>query len=95
MDKRTNRIAAFIESLPMDKSVNGTQSVLLCAETAFGEGINEGNCYNSFKEQCKGATNTGTCKNMNGTCGDSSNGNSCQTFDKINTNYNILTCKNR
>lgn len=76
MDQKTNRIAKFIESLPMDTEVGECQSTILTTNMDFMGG-NGGNCINEFYDKCCDATNGGDCKNYNGACPKSKNNGNC------------------
>lgn len=79
MDKRTSKIAAFIESLPMDVSVGNCESTLLATNMEFiGAGKeNGGDCVNEDKDLCFDAKNKGACVNLREYCDKASNGKGC------------------
>lgn len=77
MNKQLSRIATFIESLPMESSVEGgIQTAVFSTELETVAGNNGGDCTNSSKDSCYNVTNKGDCTNY-GVCGDSLNGGSC------------------
>lgn len=77
MNQKTNKIAAFIESLPMDVSVGNCESTLLSTKMEFVGGDNGGNCVNEQYDQCNKAKNGGDCQNYNSACAKSTNRGSC------------------
>lgn len=74
--EKTNRIAAFIEGLPMTGDAEDCQATLLSTNMEFMGG-NGGNCINDLYEKCKKATNGGNCINYNSACPNSKNKGSC------------------
>ena len=96
MNKRNQRIEAFINSLETVES-DGCQSILLTTDMgAVGGGNNGGHCVNSVPENCN-VTNGGNCENYNGICRKSTNKGSCKNYDAgvqpgIETNSATLTC---
>lgn len=87
MEQKTNRIAKFIESLPMDTEVGECQSTILTTNMDFMGG-NGGNCINELYEQCHDATNGGNCQNYNSACPKSKNKGNCisTTFSRPDPN---------
>lgn len=80
MNDRINRIAAFIESLPITPDENGNQSIVMTTDLgAVGEGKNEGDCINADRQQCTKSTNGGNCENTANYCKDSKNGGNCKS----------------
>lgn len=77
MNKKSNRIAAFIESLPMESSIGDCQSTLLSTNMEFIGGDNGSNCINELYDQCNKADNKGNCQNYNSACAKSTNRGSC------------------
>ncbi|MDE5887033.1 MAG: hypothetical protein K2H46_05515 [Muribaculaceae bacterium] len=76
MENKLTRIAAFIESLPVDNNIGDCESALLSTNMTFMGG-NGGNCINDMYEQCHNATNGGDCQNYNSACPKSKNKGSC------------------
>lgn len=74
--EKTNRIAAFIEGLPMTGDADDCQATLLSTNMEFMGG-NGGNCINDLYEKCHNATNGGNCQNYNSACPKSKNKGSC------------------
>ena len=77
MEEKKSKIAAFIESLPEDSTMNGVQSAVFSSElTVFG-GDNGGDCINETATQCDTASNGGRCRNYNSACSHSENKGNC------------------
>ena len=77
MNQKTNKIAAFIESLPMDVAIGNCESALLSTNMAFVGGDNGGDCVNELYDQCNKAKNGGSCENYNSACSKSTNRGGC------------------
>lgn len=77
MNQKTNRIAAFIENLPMDATIGNCESALLSTNMEFIGGDNGGDCTNELYDQCHRAKNGGSCQNYNSACPKSTNRGSC------------------
>ena len=77
MDQKSNKIAAFIESLPIDASIGNCESVVLTTNMELIGGDNGGNCINELYDQCNKAKNGGSCENYNSACSKSTNHGSC------------------
>jgi len=77
MEQRLSKIAAFIDSLPVDAEIGDCQSVLLPTNMdVLGGTTNGGNCVNP-DEGCVGAINGRDCKNATGQCSGSTNNGDC------------------
>lgn len=76
MDKKLSRIASFIESLPVDESMEDCQFTVLPTEMATlgGKTTNTGDSCTNKNETCLGSENKKTCKNYSTYCNDSKNG---------------------
>ncbi|MDE6027413.1 MAG: hypothetical protein K2G23_05040, partial [Muribaculaceae bacterium] len=80
MESKLNRIAAFIDSLPMESKLGEIQSTMISTRLDLIGGVqinskecsnsftNCGSCYNATAAECGGATNGGTCRNGTGLC---------------------------
>lgn len=80
MDKKLSRIASFIESLPVDESMEDCQFAVLPTEMSHvGSGDNGGNCENYQLKQCNESKNGGNCVN-HGVCGKSKNDGDCKNY---------------
>ena len=97
MNKRNQRIEAFINSLETVES-DGCQSILLttdmCAIGGDVEGANVGKCTNT-SDSCGGSTNIGECTNTAASCVKASNSGSCVIKDPapgIETNLITSNC---
>lgn len=89
MNEKLNRIAEFIESLPMDSENAVCQSTILSTDMEAVGGDNGGNCINTVKEQCSKVKNGGDCKNYNRACDKSDNSGNCLSTDlKYETDKN-------
>lgn len=77
MNQKTNRIAAFIENLPMDATIGNYESALLSTNMEFIGGDNGGDCINELYDQCNKAKNGGSCENYNSACSKSTNRGGC------------------
>jgi hypothetical protein len=95
MDKRTSKIAAFIESLPMDVSVGNCESTLLATNMELIGGDNKGDCTNDDRKQCYEAKNEGSCKNFSNYCGKSQNGLNCVSTSMSMKDYLDWTMKDK
>lgn len=88
MTKKENRIAAFIDSLPVDQGIGDCESVLLSTNMTFMGG-NGGACINDMAKRCNTSTNEGNCQNYASACGESVNGGVC-----LNTTEKRQICPN-
>lgn len=88
MTKKENRIAAFIDSLPVDKGIGDCESVLLSTNMTFMGG-NGGSCINDDATKCFNSTNGANCQNYGNACGKSKNKGSC-----LNTTEKRQICPN-
>lgn len=79
MEQKSNRIAAFIEKLPMDASTGDCESTLLSTNMEFigGGGDNNNACINDYYDRCNKSNNGGDCQNYNTACTKSTNRGSC------------------
>ena len=77
MDNKMTRIAAFIESLPIDASVGNCESAILSTKMEYIGGDNGGDCINEHYDQCHKAKNGGSCENYNSACPHSTNRGGC------------------
>lgn len=77
MKQKTKKIAAFIESLPMDVTIGNCESALLSTNMEFVGGDNGGDCINELYDQCHKAENGGNCENYNSACNKSTNRGGC------------------
>lgn len=83
--EKQGKIAAFIESLPMETGIGDCQSTLLVTNMEYlgGYAINGGICVNDSVESCYEASNTKDCRNYKNTCGNSKNREKCYTTDQV------------
>lgn len=97
MDKRTSKIAAFIESLPMDVSVGNCESTLLATNMEFigGGKVNGGSCINDDEDLCFDAKNEGACKNFGGFCDEATNKKSCLSTNMTYKEYLDFNIKDK
>lgn len=84
MDKR-GKIAAFIESLPMETGIGDCQSTLLVTNMDYlgGATVNGGVCINDNEDSCRKSNNSQDCRNYNKKCGEAENHNICLTTDQV------------
>lgn len=80
MDKKLSRIASFIESLPVDESMEDCRLAVLPTEMSQIGADNGGNCQNYLREQCYKGKNEANCVNYDGVCGKSENKGSCKSL---------------
>lgn len=80
MESKQKKIAAFIESLPIDSNVGECESVLLSTNMNFMGG-NGGDCTNSIASKCTRSENGGNCINTSSNCSKSKNAGNCQNGD--------------
>lgn len=80
--EKQGKIAAFIESLPMETGIGDCQSTLLVTNMEYLGG-NGGDCINNDEQQCYKSNNGGNCKNYHGYCGKSENHGSCMSTDTV------------
>lgn len=82
MDKKLSRIASFIESLPVDESMEACQSVVLSTEMSYlggAPGDNGEHCENSKYESCFGSKNKKVCINYGDACPGTDNARTCSS----------------
>lgn len=91
MNQKTHRIAAFIESLPIDATIGNCESALLSTNMEFIGGDNGGDCINELYDQCNKSKNGGSCENYNSACSKSTNRGSClnTTLKRLQKNTDI------
>ena len=77
MNQKTSKIAAFIESRPMDVAIGNCESALLSTNMEFVGGDNGGDCINELYDQCNKAKNGGSCENYNSAGPRSTNRGGC------------------
>lgn len=80
--EKQGKIAAFIESLPMETGIGDCQSTLLVTNMEYLGG-NGGICINDDKERCYRSDNAEDCRNYNSKCGESKNHKKCYTTDQV------------
>ncbi len=77
MKSKQNRIARFIDSLPVESNFSKDCTSLLVTGMGATTTINSGNCVNYSMAECYGSTNMGSCRNATGECGCSTNNRDC------------------
>lgn len=86
MNKKTERISAFIKSLE-NADLPGDCIVLGGAkrnDDSITAAQNGGSCINDDSASCKKSTNKGDCVNYSGMCTESKNEGSCNNAFKLN-----------
>lgn len=80
MSTQLEKIASFIEALPVESSTAECESVLLTGGATDSVDVkpayNGGDCVND-DSACQGAYNGGDCRNMAGMCGSTTNTGTC------------------
>lgn len=95
METKLNRIAAFIESLPMDSKLSEMQGSVISTELNLigAGGVNKNKICSNSSLSCVDATNENGCVNIEGFCDQATNSGGCKNISiQPHPNLNVENC---